>query len=407
MVFSTAQRNAICLLIGLLLLALASSRSEWFWKLGWPGAWLYNLAITLGWLLVAYFSSRLLGMRGLVGVAILGLIEAMLFAVLWWIIAAQPQDMPKPILYFTQSLYQDQHHSLQYSANLSHYDSQLGYRYRPGVESSFSNWEFGPDVYKINALGVRDDEASAQNPSIIVLGDSYTTGWGVKQDETFASRLESSLNVKVLNAGVSSYGTVREGLLLKNLPRDSCKLVIIQYCPNDFEENEVWADKMLDGAQFRPTFGQSTYQQKQVRNEGMWVYVPFKCVFECSKKALKFLLLPSNRHDALTMVQHPKPQEQVRYFFQGIRLIRQFYHGKILVISISTDLTEDASFIAVARKQALEDSLSGVHFIRTDDCLLPEDRYLIDGHYKASGHLKIARRLGTFIEQNDLLPPNH
>src|SRR5690606_35502099 len=94
-------------------------------------------------------------------------------------------------------------------------------------------------VNSYNTLGLRDDEASLDHPSVVVLGDSYTMGWGVAQSEAYPQQLEALYGEKVLNAGVSSFGTAREMKLLKKINLPHVNTVIIQYHPNDFEENEI------------------------------------------------------------------------------------------------------------------------------------------------------------------------
>ena len=68
---------------------------------------------------------------------------------------------------------------------------------------------------RINAHGLRDREFPYEPQGrfrILVLGDSFTEGIQVEQDETFPKLLEQRLGggVEVLNAGVSGYGTDSE-----------------------------------------------------------------------------------------------------------------------------------------------------------------------------------------------------
>jgi lysophospholipase L1-like esterase len=66
---------------------------------------------------------------------------------------------------------------------------------------------------KINSLGLRDDEVTLsfdQRPTILALGDSFTAGLGVQQDQAWPAQLEEALmaaglNVRSINAGVSGY----------------------------------------------------------------------------------------------------------------------------------------------------------------------------------------------------------
>ena len=50
-----------------------------------------------------------------------------------------------------------------------------------------------------------------------MLGDSHAMGWGVEQEEALPQVLARKSGRKVLNAAVSSYGTVREMLMLDRL----------------------------------------------------------------------------------------------------------------------------------------------------------------------------------------------
>ena len=99
------------------------------------------------------------------------------------------------------------------------YDNRLGWRNIP-------NWQATTYGHKltINSLGMRDREYSVVKPSdtnrILVLGSSYTWGYGVADDEVFTEVLEAKLaeigdaRYEVLNTGVSGWGTDQELLFL-------------------------------------------------------------------------------------------------------------------------------------------------------------------------------------------------
>ena len=106
---------------------------------------------------------------------------------------------------------------VQFDPAFARYDAELLYTLRPG-RFTFSQFEFRTP-YEVNSLGVRDDEASLAAPEIVVVGDSVAMGWGVEQDETFAQLIERRTSRRVLNASVSSYGTVRELRLLDRIDR--------------------------------------------------------------------------------------------------------------------------------------------------------------------------------------------
>jgi lysophospholipase L1-like esterase len=112
-----------------------------------------------------------------------------------------------------------------------HYPERTGRYY--GVEIS------------TNALGLRDREYSRSKPPgvtrVIVLGDSFTLGWGVPVQETAAKQLERSLNAagmqyEVINMGTGNYNSSMEVELFKQkglaLGPD---IVVLFYFANDME----------------------------------------------------------------------------------------------------------------------------------------------------------------------------
>lgn len=82
-------------------------------------------------------------------------------------------------------------------------------------------------TYTINRYGQRGPDRPRVKPDgafrILMLGDSFTEGSGVQDNETFSSLLEASLrdndvwggNVEVVNAGVRKYAPIIEYLYLK------------------------------------------------------------------------------------------------------------------------------------------------------------------------------------------------
>lgn len=73
---------------------------------------------------------------------------------------------------------------------------------------------------KTNSLGLRDDEIIEDGrKKVLILGDSFTFGYGVENNETYAALLEKKLNgsVDVINAGYASgYSMDTEYVYLKN-----------------------------------------------------------------------------------------------------------------------------------------------------------------------------------------------
>lgn len=68
--------------------------------------------------------------------------------------------------------------------------------------------------YKTNSLGIRGHEPKNGFKRIVVIGDSYTEGFGLEESETFAARLEATLifqgvkDWEVLNGGTVAFSPV-------------------------------------------------------------------------------------------------------------------------------------------------------------------------------------------------------
>lgn len=118
----------------------------------------------------------------------------------------------------------------------------LAYELVPGLDRTVFDWHV-----RTNSLGMRDDEP-LQGPDVFriaAVGDSFTFGYGVSQEETWTHLLERELDrspasggrrVDVLSFGVSGYSTQDEVIVLEHraLPLEP-DLVILQYCLNDPE----------------------------------------------------------------------------------------------------------------------------------------------------------------------------
>ncbi len=110
---------------------------------------------------------------------------------------------------------------------------------------------------RINSFGFRGPDFSLQKPSntyrILGVGDSFTFGEGVNEQDTFLSKLNSHLTTQhpdksfeVINAGASGYNTRDEVISLTNrwikLTPD---LVILTFTMNDGYADDEFADLAL------------------------------------------------------------------------------------------------------------------------------------------------------------------
>ena len=101
-------------------------------------------------------------------------------------------------------------------------DQFFHHSYIPNCQSTFKTSEWSTEV-KINSAGFRDNELLPKENydlRILMLGDSFTWGYGVEANQTFSELLQQKINgngvhADVINAGATSYSPILEYLLLR------------------------------------------------------------------------------------------------------------------------------------------------------------------------------------------------
>ncbi|HKP33048.1 MAG TPA: SGNH/GDSL hydrolase family protein [Chitinophagaceae bacterium] len=279
------------------------------------------------------------------------------------------------------------------------YDSVLLYTYRPNTFCIQENAEF-KDTLTMNSLGLRDDENSLLAPEIICLGDSYTMGWGVKQNESYPQQLEKLTGMKVLNAGISSYGTAREFMLLKRLDTSNLKLIIIQYCVNDIKENE----KFLQNNFQLPISTREQYEESVRKHKWATKYYPFKKILTLTRIILKDKknLWFNKEHSAEQAEVLKNYDRNTSYITKAAgQFIKILSSAKInvpvFVIDVNRYPLFDHHFIEEAKKPGLPN----VDFLDISRLNNSQYYYPLDGHLNAKGHAE----LGKLIYQR-MLPKN-
>ncbi len=130
-------------------------------------------------------------------------------------------------------------------------DLILHHSYQPNCSVSSSSAEWDISV-KMNADGLRDDEIKPKENydyRILMLGDSFTIGWGIDQGQTFSDLLEqkfnqNQLNVDVINGGTTSYSPLLEYLFLKEKGlKYNPDLIILNFDLSDFQ-NDYYYQKL-------------------------------------------------------------------------------------------------------------------------------------------------------------------
>jgi lysophospholipase L1-like esterase len=114
-------------------------------------------------------------------------------------------------------------------------------------------------VYTANAYGMRDKEREIQSdkPRVVVLGDSFTEGFGLKRHERWTERLQEATGIDHLNFGNAGiFGPAQYLLLYENLAKKfSHDAVIVGMFPgNDFLDDDIKFGHAAFGHRYRPYF---------------------------------------------------------------------------------------------------------------------------------------------------------
>ena len=121
-------------------------------------------------------------------------------------------------------------------------DAYLGWSGKPNLRLRFRRPEFDALV-EHDAEGWRQPKPprpAVPTSRILVLGDSFTWGWGVSQGQVFTDLLQAALpaTVAVYNRSIPGFGTAQEYLLLqRELAARVYDAVVLMFYMNDLSDN--------------------------------------------------------------------------------------------------------------------------------------------------------------------------
>ncbi len=305
----------------------------------------------------------------------------------------------RPLTPLARELYFMDRAMVQLLPECARWDPDLGYTLRPG-RCTFANTEYRTTLL-VNRLGVRDSGEALLAPELVVLGDSFALGWGVEGDQTFASRLAKMTGLKVLNTGVSSYGTVRELKLLSKVDRSRLSTIVWQFCNNDYVENAAYAK---DGNRLA-TLPEAEYDG--------WVSLHARDRRYFPGRYLVSAL--SARYRALTRSPAAEPsspdpddpavrRNQIAYFLNAIETSPVDLSRYRIVLFEINGRNENAEwFLPMLR----EEIAHGVHpdwvrrlvLVDVAARLVPSDFYVLDDHLTPAGQKKVAEILLPYVRR--------
>ena len=307
------------------------------------------------------------------------------------------------------------------------YDSVLGWAHEPGQEGTFETPQFRTHV-RINENGLRDRPHSYEPQNnmqrILVLGDSFAWGYGVEESERFSQLLEESLDIEVINAGVSGYSTDQELLWYQ---REGIKyetdLVLLVVAGNDVGDNE---QQLVNTIYYKPKFvlenGQLVVTGYPVPKTGP----KGRLIYSLSQRSALTYFLVQRYFDLRSLYKKASVNsDQASSPAGGTGTEREPFKLTIALVDEMRDIAEsrNAKFMIVATdrwwnspsSETYEDFISALRaegFLVLDVESLPgfdPEEMLIrdDGHWNPSGHEFVAEEIQALIEDRQLLGLPH
>lgn len=115
-------------------------------------------------------------------------------------------------------------------------------------------------TYHANSWGMRDrerDKSAHGKKRVVVLGDSFTEGWGVATEDRMSDRLERTTGMEHLNFGTSgSFGPTQYLMLYTHFAKEfeHAALIIAILPDNDFLDDDYDYGKTMHASRIRPFF---------------------------------------------------------------------------------------------------------------------------------------------------------
>ena len=281
-------------------------------------------------------------------------------------------------------------------------------------------------AFRTNELGLRDKPVGEKRGErILVLGDSFTCGYGVEGWETFSDLLEQRLGVEVINAGVGGFETIHQTRYFKT---QGYKLrpdlvVYALYLDNDLRNNRLW--EVGPGNELRRRDGQPALSD---RGTPKLICLAKQSVFlrrlaHRVKDEPRETWRPSSRY--LALCREPLDAEATEDYRVARELLIELRDAvesagaKFLVVSfpcraavegmptVEVDATLD--LLRPAREIAEICAAEKIDHLPLTDALRRERRssstrlyHACDGHFTAAGHAMVADRLADRLESPSL-----
>lgn len=291
-----------------------------------------------------------------------------------------------PLHEIARDVYERQRSIWQAQSHCIVFDELLFYKPKPG-KCQFSNLEFST-ILTFDARGFRQTAPPIKSHlrpdrgRLIVVGDSQAMGWGVQDEETFASVLAAEHGFEVFNLAVSSYGTARELLRLQNefdLRNDD--IVVIQYNLNDLNENLAFLKS--DGLPRRSPSHLGLLEHTPQRYEIFQVAASI--AFIVKGRVIEAIQAFFGEVDIRSRERHAET------FLAVLAHFHELDRARVVVCEVA-DFGEPTSFIEDLRL------LADGRFTLIAPVLDTTDFFTLDPHLNPIGHRKLARVISSALD---------
>ncbi len=284
-------------------------------------------------------------------------------------------------------------------------DDELGYVPRAGASRVLSPEYDATMTYTADGVRLQPPAPARRDGLVVLLGDSYTAGLGVGDDDTFAALLQARHGHATVNTGVISYGAARElwrarrlGLLAKG------DVFVLQFCENDIPENRRFVAQP-----FTPLGSAATGQTVMVGRRQEYLELSYLNVVRATVQQVRFLVDHYGvREAARALLVEPRPELGTLFELPPGDTAEGAADDFLAVLDHFPEL---AGKPIIVIEFNLHGSLTGfLSALRAPACRRPnievldlqlqaEDFFPFDGHLNARGHATVAAQLHAAIER--------
>jgi lysophospholipase L1-like esterase len=282
-------------------------------------------------------------------------------------------------------------------------DDELYWRFRP-TQTGFvwmGNASFRSPDSRINNIGTRGADVRPEKngvPRVLMLGDSYTFGSGVRDDETFSAVLQGAVGgtAEVVNAGVPGYGIFQEERLLRRLgPLLRPQLVIVTVPTGD-----ILRQPFDTPAQER-AYLETERQRKRMRDVSELAAFLYRKYYAVRARfADEGVAVPNEQSATSGTFATLWHRDQER--LQAMAALCRTWGGRLVVVAWPQHKQPEWDHMVIAGVQQLAEQHNIIGLVDLDTALskYPDEQLRIpgDGHPSASAHAGTGTYLASAID---------